>query len=237
MIHALIENTIQSLKGDASYKLDPALSGRALLQVLRYRGGALLRGSWYRLWLRQSGGVLFAGRSVCLRHPQFISAGRSVILEDYVTIDALSQQGVILGDNVTIARFATIQCTGVIRKLGVGLTIGNHSAVGAYSFLGAQGGIHIGSHVIMGPRVNIHAENHVYEDWQRPIHLQGESRLGVVVGDDCWIGAGTIIVDGVNIEKGCVVAAGSVVTQDVPAYSVVGGVPARILKSRKADSP
>jgi acetyltransferase-like isoleucine patch superfamily enzyme len=236
MIHSLIEATIQRLKRDATYRLDPTLTGRALLQVLGYRGGALIRGSWHRLWLRQSGGVLFAGRSVSLRHPQFISAGRSVILEDYVTIDALSHQGVNLGDNVTIARFATIQCTGVIRNLGVGLTIGNHSAVGAYSFLGAQGGIQIGSHVIMGPRVNIHAENHNYGDWQRPIHLQGESRRGVAVADDCWIGAGTIIVDGVRIEQGCVVAAGSVVTQDVPAYSVVGGVPARILKSRKGES-
>ena len=176
---------------------------------------------------------LFIGKRVTLRHPQMISVGRSVVIEDYVTIDALSQQGVILGDNVTIAKYSTIQCTGVIRSLGSGLKIGDNSAVGAYSFLGAQGGITIGRDVIMGPRVSFHAENHKYDNLRLPIRLQGETRRGIVVENDCWIGAGAIILDGVHIETGCVVAAGSVVTKDVPPFSIVAGSPARIIKRRK----
>jgi acetyltransferase-like isoleucine patch superfamily enzyme len=233
MIHQFVEKTIQSLKQDSSYQLDPALTGRALFQVASYRGLALLKGGWRRLWLRESKGALLVGKDVILRNPQMFSVGHSVIIEDNVTIDALSKEGVILGDNVTIAKFTTIQCTGVIRALGKGLKIGNNSAVGAYSFLGAQGGITIGNDVIMGPRVSFHAENHIYEDTAVPIRLQGETRRGIVVEDDCWIGAGSIILDGVHIGMGSVVAAGSVVTKDVPAFSIVAGVPAHVIKQRK----
>ncbi len=233
MIHQFVEKSIRALKHDSSYQLDPALTGRALFQVAFQRGLAILNGGWRRLWLKESRGVLLLGKSVSLRNPQLISVGRSVIIEDFVRIDALSQQGVVLGDNVTIAKFTTIQCTGVIRLLGVGLRIGNNSAIGAYSFLGAQGGITIGNDVIMGPRVSFHAENHRYEDADVPIRLQGETRRGIVVDDDCWIGAGAIILDGVHIARGAVVAAGSVVTKDVPPYAIVAGSPARVIKNRK----
>ena len=233
MIHQLVEKLAQALKHDKSYQLDSALTGRVLIQVASQRSRAILRGAWRRLWLHESNGALFLGKAVSLQHPQLISVVRSVIIEDYVRIDALSHQGVILGDNVTIAKFATIQCTGVIRSLGIGLRVGNNSAIGAYSFLGAQGGITIGDDVIMGPRVSFHAENHRYEDPDTPIRLQGETRQGIVVENDCWIGAGAIILDGVRIGSGAIVAAGSVVTKDVPAFAIVAGSPARIIKQRK----
>lgn len=234
MIHRFVENVIQFLKGDAGYELDPALTGHALTQVASYRGSAMLRGIWRKFRLKKSAGALLVGKKVTLRAPQMISVGRSVIIEDYVTIDALSQQGVILGDNVTIAKFTTIQCTGVIRSLGVGLKIGNNSAVGAYSFLGAQGGITIGNDVIIGPRVNFHSENHNYDDPNIAIRLQGETRQGIVVEDNCWVGAGSIFLDGVHVGTGSVVAAGSVVTKNVPPYSIVAGSPARVIKKRNA---
>ncbi|MBX3054989.1 MAG: acyltransferase [Anaerolineae bacterium] len=229
---AFVERVIQNLKHDQNYMLDKNLSGHALMKVLCYRGIALLRGSLRGLWLRHCDGKLFIGKAVSLYQAQLISIGRSVVIEDYVTIDALSRDGVILGNNVTIARFTTIQCTGVIRNLGVGLTIGDNSAIGAYSFIGAQGGIQIGADVLMGPRVSLHAENHLYSDSRSPIRLQGESRQGIVIEDDCWIGAGSIILDGVHIGQGSVIAAGSVVTKNVPTNSVVAGVPARPIKTR-----
>lgn len=228
------ERAIQKLKRDPNYHLDTAVSGRILRQVLWQRVTAQVRGLYRQIGLRHTHGRLFIGRHVSLFHPQLITVGRAVIIEDNVTINALSQNGVVLGDNVTIAKFATIQCTGVIRHMGVGLTIGNNSAVGAYSFLGAQGGIQIGANVIMGPRVSFHAENHIYHDTETPIRLQGESRQGIVIEDDCWIGAGAIILDGVHIGHGSIIAAGSVVTQNVPAYAVMAGVPARLIKTRSA---
>lgn len=236
MFLPLFESIIQYLKQDTGYQVDPNLTGRILLQVAQYRLWTLFRGL-FRKGQFDSAGVVFMGRGVVLRHPQLLRTGRSLVLEDNVFIDALSVEGVTLGDNVTIARHASIQCTGVIRSLGVGLHVGSNSAIGAYSFIGAQGGVTIGQNVIMGPRVSIHSENHKYAALTIPIRLQGESRKGIVIGDNCWIGAGAIVLDGITIGEGSVIAAGSVVTKDVPEKAVVAGVPARIIRFRDGTMP
>ncbi len=233
MMHAFIQRIIRRLKKNPNYALDPSLRPRLLTPVLARRGMALVRGGMARLRLRHCGGALFMGKRVQLRHTGLIHLGRSVIIEDGVLIDALSLEGVQIDDNVTIARGAVIQCTGVISQLGVGMSVGTNSAIGAYTFIGAQGGVQIGSDVIMGPRVNIHSEDHGYDDVNTPMRLQPVRRQGVVIENDCWIGAGAIILDGVRIGRGCVVAAGSVVNQSIPSYKVVAGVPARIVKDRK----
>jgi acetyltransferase-like isoleucine patch superfamily enzyme len=75
------------------------------------------------------------------------------------------------------------------------------------------------------------AVNHVYQDPTRPMVEQGVTAEGIVIEDDVWIGAGAIVTDGVRIGKGAVVAAGAVVTKDVPPHTVVGGVPARVIKA------
>jgi acetyltransferase-like isoleucine patch superfamily enzyme len=234
MLHTFVQKIIRRLKNNPTYCLDISLNVSSLLPVLGMRGLALVRGWLNHFRLGHSRGALFIGKHVQLRQPRLIRTGRSVIIEDYVLIDALSQKGVQLGNNVTVARSAAIQCTGVISQLGVGLCVGDNSAIGAYSFLGAQGGIKIGSDVIMGPRVNIHSEDHCYNDVKTPIRLQCVKRLGVIIEDDCWIGAGTIILDGVHIGRGCVIAAGSVVKKSIPAYSVAAGAPARVVKNRRS---
>jgi len=89
---------------------------------------------------------------------------------------------------------------------------------------------------MISPRVSIYAENHVFNEVTQTIKSQGVVRKNVVIEDDCWIAANSIILAGVTIGKGSVVAAGSVVTTDVPPYSVVGGVPACIIKKRLPDS-
>lgn len=232
MIHSWINRIICSLKHDSSYQLDPQLSLWDLFSILEMRGSAVLRGLLIRPWLGSSEGILFLGKGTSLRHKKKIFVGRSTIIDDHVTIDALSINGVKLGNNVTIARYSTVQCTGVIQELGIGLEIGNNSAIGAYSFLGAQGGIKIGNDVIMGPMVSIHSENHVFTDQDVPVRLQPRSRKGIVIEDDCWIGAKTTILDGVRIGKGSIVAAGAVVTKNIQSGSIVGGVPASIIGQR-----
>ena len=84
----------------------------------------------------------------------------------------------------------------------------------------------------MGPRVNLLAENHNFDLADVPIKSQGVTRQPIVIEDDCWLGAGSAVLAGVTVGHDSVVAAGAVVTRDVPPYSVVGGVPARVLRTR-----
>jgi len=121
-------------------------------------------------------------------------------------------------------------------NVGEGARIGNNSAVDAYSFVGAAGMIEIGENVIMGQHVSFHAENHNFERTDIPIKLQGTRRQGIVVEDDCWVGSNTTFLDGSHVGRGCVIAAGSVVRGEIPAYSIAAGVPARVLRSRQADA-
>jgi len=118
---------------------------------------------------------------------------------------------------------------------GKGLNIGDNSNMGIGSYLSntnGDGELTIGNNVIMGPDVLIKTENHNYSDTRRLIREQGFCSEPVIIGDDVWIGTRAIILPGVEIGEGSVIAAGAVVTKDVPPYTVVGGVPARIIKKR-----
>jgi acetyltransferase-like isoleucine patch superfamily enzyme len=91
--------------------------------------------------------------------------------------------------------------------------------------------VQIGDRVYTSPFTQIIAVNHVFDDPNRPFIEQGITAEGIVIEDDVWLGAGAIITDGVRVGKGAVVAAGAVVTEDVPPHTVVGGVPARPIKT------
>ncbi|MBI1770270.1 MAG: acyltransferase [Bacteroidetes bacterium] len=227
----ILEKIIAILKSDQSYRLDNSYTFRQLFFIVWYRLFQILRGLFLKLRISSSG-IIFCGRKIIVQHAYQVKAGKSLIIEDGVHISALSDTGIVLGNNVTLAKYAVLTCTGVIANKGVGIIIGDNSAVGAQSFLGGQGGISIGKDVIMGPQVKIFSENHIYDQDTNIIRKQGESRKGVVIGDNCWIGAGAIILDGVTISHGCVVAAGSIVTRSVPENSVVAGSPARVIKPR-----
>jgi acetyltransferase-like isoleucine patch superfamily enzyme len=111
-----------------------------------------------------------------------------------------------------------------------GIRIGRNSLVGEYSVIRGQGGVTIGDRVYTSPFTQIIAVNHVFDEPDKPFVEQGITAEGIIIEDDVWLGAGAIVTDGVRIGRGAVVAAGAVVTHDVPAHTVVGGIPARVLK-------
>lgn len=232
IIITAVEKIVSVLKRDSSYRFNSSYSTRQLFVILVYRSLQIFRGFFKRLSMNYSGVLFFCGRFVVIEHGYQIKSRANLIFEDFVSINALSENGISFGRNVTIGKGAIITCTGVIANKGVGIAIGDYSAVGAQSFLGGQGGIRIGNNVIMGPGVRIFSENHNYDDISIPIRLQGESRKGVIIEDDCWVGAGVTILDGVTVGTGSLIAAGSVVTKSIPSFSVVCGVPARIIKNR-----
>ena len=135
---------------------------------------------------------------------------------------------------VTIGKYAIIRPSNIYGgPIGEGLTMGDNSNIGPYNYIGCSGKITIGNNVMLAPRVSIYAENHVFDHPEILIRDQGVEKKEVIIEDDCWIAANSILLAGVTIGKGSVVAAGSVVTENVPPYSVVAGVPAKWIKSRK----
>ena len=113
-----------------------------------------------------------------------------------------------------------------------GVTIGRRFYCNHNLFVQGAGGVRIGDDVIIGPNVSIFSENHEFRSRDIPINQQGTRRAPVLIGNDVWIGAGATILPGVTVGNGCVVAAGAVVTKSFPDFSVVGGVPARLISSR-----
>jgi acetyltransferase-like isoleucine patch superfamily enzyme len=231
LLHRVVLRAARVARGQ-DYQIDSMLTGSSLVEVARLRLWALLRGALLSIRVRRAALPLFVGRSTAVRHAHLLELGGGVSIGDYAIVDALSRAGIRVGARTTIAEFAYLKCTGTLGNLGVGIVIGDNSAIGAYSYIGAAGGVTIGSNVLFGQRVSVHAENHIFDRCDLPIRAQGVSREGVRIEDDCWIGSHSVILDGVTIGRGSIVAAGSVVTHDIAAGMVVAGVPAKVVRHR-----
>ncbi len=219
--------------GRSNYTLDPNLTSFSLLKIILEKLICMVRGFSIKYFLGNSKGIIFLGRSCRIKHKSYISHSGTITIGDNVEINALSRSGIDIGKNFSIHRNSIIDCTGVIRCLGEGLKIGNNVGIAQNCFIQVRGMVTIGNNVIFGPGVSIFSENHIFDDPDLPVNVQGETRKGVTIEDGAWIGTRSVILDGVTVGRNSVVAAGSIVNKDVPPYSVVGGVPAKLIKDRK----
>jgi acetyltransferase-like isoleucine patch superfamily enzyme len=215
------------------YQLDSGIRNTDLLIIILRRVICCARGFIRRIGFRKVGKIIFVGKKVKFKHKKYISIENGVTIEDYVVLDGLSKEGITIGKNVKIGSYTIISCSGSLKSLGLGIKIGENSGIGEFCYFGCAGGIEIGKNVIMGQNVRFHSENHNYERIDIPIKHQGVTRKGIKIGNDCWIGAGAVFLDGVTIGDGCVIGANTLVNKDLPPYSVAVGNPVRIIKNRK----
>lgn len=116
---------------------------------------------------------------------------------------------------------------------GVDIEIGDYSGIGINANI--PGDTIIGNYVMMGPNTIIFPHNHEYKSIDTPMMFQGRTqKKKTVIEDDVWIGQNVIMTPGRHIAKGSIIAAGCVLTKDFPEYSIIGGNPSRLLKSRKS---
>ena len=134
---------------------------------------------------------------------------------------------------IRIGARCQISAYAMLMTYGGSIEIGDDCSVNPFCVLYGHGGLKIGSCVRIAAGTVIIPANHNFEDVNRPILEQGVSARGIVIEDDVWIGANVTVLDGVRICRGAVVAAGAVVTQDVEAFTIVGGVPAKLIKRRQ----
>jgi acetyltransferase-like isoleucine patch superfamily enzyme len=219
--------------GRENYQVDLELKINDLIKILVNKFIHIVRGFFLKPFLKESKGLIFLGKRTKIRFKSKIQFGKSVIIGDNVEINALSKKGVKFGNNVSIQKNTIIECTGVIRALGEGIEIGNNVGIAQNCFIQVRGKVEIGNNVIFGPGVYIFSENHVFDNPDLPVSVQGEKRKGVRIEEGVWIGTRSVILDGITIGKNSIIAAGSIVNKDVPSFSIVGGVPAKIIKFRK----
>lgn len=159
-------------------------------------------------------------------NPFYHKKGKGVIIRDDVRLDVLPFNKFTVGSYTKIEDYCTI-------NNGVGdVHIGQHCTIGLSNVL--IGPVTIGDHVILAQHIVASGLNHEYTDISLPISKQPVTTAPIIIEDECWIGANSVLTAGITIGKHSVVAGGSVVTKNVPPYSVVGGNPARILKQYDA---
>ncbi len=210
--------------------------GRYILEQLLYflfgwipaLPGIALRGLLYRLVMPIKGWAAIE-RNVRLRFANNIHLSHGVYLDENTYLHA-TPGGIHIGPGTIVMHGAVLHVYNFRGMPQSGIRIGRDSLIGEYCVIRGQGGVTIGDRVYTSPFTQLIAVNHVFDDPNRPFVEQGITAEGIVVEDDVWLGAGAIITDGVRIGRGAVVAAGAVVTKDVPPYTVVGGVPARVIK-------
>lgn len=229
-MHIIVNYIVQKIKGE-DFIINNNVPVYYVLNFILNRVIMMLRGIFLCNVNRK--GFFFVGRNVILKCKSKIILGKNVVLDRNCYIDALSIKGIELGDNVSVGKNTTIECTGSLKFIGNGLTVGNNVGLGTHGFFGCAGGVLIGNDTIFGNFVSLHSENHNYESNELPIRLQGVNRKGIIIGNNCWIGAKVTILDGVNIQDGCIIAAGSVVISgEYLADSIYGGIPAKFIKKR-----
>lgn len=191
--------------------------------------GVAIRGVLYRFIL-QMDGVAAIENNVRLRFTDHIKLGNGVYLDQGTYLHA-TPQGIEIGDRTIVMHGAILHVYNFRGMAQSCIKIGRDSLIGEYCVIRGQGGVHIGDRVYTSPFTQIIAVNHVFDDPNRPFVEQGITAQGIVIEDDVWLGASAVITDGVRVGKGAIVAAGAVVTKNVPPHTVVGGVPAKVIKT------
>lgn len=220
------------IAGKDNLHIDKRISKKYIARLCIKYGFMMLRGLFFSLGYPCIQNTVFIGKNVKVFEKGSLKIGNKVKIHDNSFIDALSLEQVVINNFVVLGRNTRIECTGSLSNLGKGLTIGERTTFGSDCFFGAAGGVKIGSDVIVGQFVRFHSQNHNFSDTNKLIREQGVSQLGIEIGDNCWIGAGAVFLDGAKLGNGCVVGANSVVTKCFPENSVIAGVPAKIIKFR-----
>jgi acetyltransferase-like isoleucine patch superfamily enzyme len=190
--------------------------------------GLALRGVAYKPLLASLGRGSALGRGIVVRNPGRISIGERVLIDERCILDARGHaDGLRLDDGVLVSRETMMQCKdGPIHVKG-------RVNFGVRCLVTSIGGVEIGEETLLAAGATVGGGRYHLESRDQSIASQGSySRGPVVIGPQAWLGAHAIVLDGVRIGRGAVVAAGAVVTEDVPDFAIVGGIPARVLKIR-----
>jgi acetyltransferase-like isoleucine patch superfamily enzyme len=192
--------------------------------------GILSRRILYKKYFKRCGKDLIVGRSCIFRHPTKISIGNNVTIDDISLIDArgTDEQGIVLEDGVMINRNTTIQ------SKGGDISIGKSVTVGASSSLVSWSGIRIDEGSVLAGGCYLSAGKFDYSELGTSILEQVPFSSGpITIGKNSWIATRVTILDGVQIGEDSIIAAGAVVTGNIPPRTIAAGNPAKVVFQRR----
>jgi len=237
-----LQHTLTDTNRSALKKYQEVVTGStSILNLARYEfittlfsslpgaAGLLLRKIFFKRLFGQTGDHVILGRSITLRHPHKVNVGNNVVIDDYAVIDAkgTDNRGIVIGDGVLIGRNTVISC-----KNG-DITIGDNSNVAMNCFIQSAKNVSIGENVLFSAFCYvIGGGDHKTDQTDIPIIAQGQVVKGIKIEDNCLLGAGVMIQDGVTIGKDAIVGTGSVVRDDIPPFAIAAGAPAKVIKTR-----
>lgn len=167
-----------------------------------------LKNIYYKMVLGRCESGLIMRRGTSIRNPQYVNIGKNVVIDRYTTLCCNK-----IGDKQPL------------------LTIGDGVSIGEFSSIGCSNQITIEENVMFAPHVHITDRNHLYEDISLPISRQAAVSPGpILIGAGSWLGHSVQVMPNVTIGKHSVIAAGAIVTKDIPDYSIAAGIPARVIK-------
>ena len=158
--------------------------------------------------------------------PSKVKIGEDVFIAKSAVVESRRGGNIIIGSHTEILDGV------LLLTYGGNITVGEYCSINPYTIIYGHGETIIGNHVMIAGHCMIIPNEHVYISKDKTIMDQGSSSTGIVIEDDVWIGHACSILDGVKIGKGAVIGAGSVVTKDIPPYTVVAGIPAKMIKGR-----
>ena len=211
--------------------LGALLKHEAIVMIAQARPGALglvLRKALYPWLLGSCGSNVVFGQNVVLRHAHKIHIGSDVVIDDNCLVDAKgeSNQGIRIGSGVFIGRNTILSC-----KNG-DIDIADHANIGFNCELFSASHVSIGASALLAAYTYVIGGDHDFSDPSKAVLAQTRTSAGVTIGEGAWTGAGAKILDGVTIGPHAVIGAGAVVREDVPAWAVAVGVPARVVSTR-----
>lgn len=215
--------------------------------------GIALRNRLYRIIFAKMGDHTKICQNVQLTHTKLIAIGSEVTLRRGTELIAEPNSHIEISDRVLLDRDVRIVTRGEGSRVKLGkevyfdrgvelkahpggeIEFGDRTYIGAYVCISAYGKLKIGSDCAIASLSSLFAHNHGFSNLNRTIREQEITVKGITIEDDCWLGSGVRVVDGVTIGKGSVIGAGAVVTKNIPPYSIAVGVPAQVIDRRKVE--
>jgi len=192
--------------------------------------GLFLRSKLYPRLIGRVGRNVTFGANVVLRHPHKITIGDNVVIDDHCCLDAkgTTNEGIRIGTGVFVGRNTILSC-----KNG-DIDLDDHANIGFNVEVFSAARVRIGKHVLVAAYTYLVGGDHLFDRVDVPVLYQGRTAQGIEVDDNVWLGAHVVVSDGSRVGRDAIIGAGAVVRGEIPPFAIAAGVPARVIRDRRA---